>query len=131
MDAQSPTFETRPFLKIRRAYGDLLAAARTKDVIHGLIEVDATDVRHEIGRLRAAGEDVSFTAYLLYAIGRAVDEDRTLHAYRRRNHLIIFDDVDANTQFEAEVDGQPIVKSVIVRAINHKSVEVLTAEAHG
>src|SRR6476469_2323227 len=65
---------------------------------------------------------------LLYAIGRAVDEDRTLHAYRRRNHLIIFDDVDANTQFEADVDGQPIVKSVIVRAINHKNVEELTAE---
>lgn len=128
MRAQPPTFETRPFLKIRRAYGDVLAAARTKDVIHGLIEIDVTNIRHEIARHRAAGGDVSFTAYLLYVVGRAIDEDRTLHAYRRRNRLIIFDDVDANTQIEATVDGQPIVKSVIVRAINHKSVEALTAE---
>ena len=123
-----PTFETRPFLKIRRAYGDLLAAARTKDVIHGLVEIDVTNARHEIARRRAAGDDVSFTAYLLYVVGRAVDEDRTLHAYRRRHRLIIFDDVDANTQIEAAVDGQPIVKSIIVRAINHKSVAELTAE---
>jgi pyruvate/2-oxoglutarate dehydrogenase complex dihydrolipoamide acyltransferase (E2) component len=128
MGAQPPTFETRPFLKIRKAYGDLLAAARTKDVIHGLVEIDVTDARHAITRRRAAGEDISFTAYVLHVIGRAVDEDRTLHAYRRRNRLIIFDEVDANTQIEAAVDGQPIVKSIIIRAINRKSVEALTAE---
>jgi len=124
----SSTFQTRPFLKIRRAYGDLLAAARTKDVIHGLVEIDVTDARQAIAVARAAGEDISFTAYLLYVIGRAVDEDRTLHAYRRRRTLIIFDEVDANTQIEATVDGQPIVKSVIIRSINHRSIESLTAE---
>ncbi|BAK34324.1 hypothetical protein MLP_13100 [Microlunatus phosphovorus NM-1] len=48
MGAPSATFETRPFLRIRHAYGDLLAAARTKDIIHGLVEIDVTDVRHEI-----------------------------------------------------------------------------------
>lgn len=128
MGARSATFEARPFLKIRRAYGDLLAAARTKDVIHGLVEIDVTEARRVIVRRRAAGQDVSFTAYLLYVIGRAVDEDRALHAYRRRNRLIIFDDVDANTQIEATVDGQPIVRSVIIRAVNRKSVAELTAE---
>lgn len=128
MKPHSSTFQTRPFLKIRRAYGDLLAAARTKDVIHGLVEIDVTDARQAIAVARAAGEDISFTAYLLYVIGRAVDEDRTLHAYRRRRTLIIFDEVDANTQIEATVDGQPIVKSVIIRSINHRSIESLTAE---
>ncbi|GAA3643953.1 2-oxo acid dehydrogenase subunit E2 [Microlunatus ginsengisoli] len=127
MDRQPPSYETRPFLKIRRAYGDLLAASRTKDVIHGLVEIDVTDARQAIAQTRAAGHDVSFTAYLLYVIGRAIDQDPTLHAYRRRNRLIIFDDVDANTQIEATVNGQPIVKSVIIRAINHQSVEELTA----
>ena len=128
VDAQSPTFQTQPFLKIRRAYGDLLAAARRKDIIHGLIEIDVTDVRRVIAQRKARGEDVSFTAYLLYAVGRAVDEDRTLHAYRRGRRLIVFDDVDANTQVEATVDGQPIVKSVVIRAVNRKSVAALTAE---
>ena len=128
MGAPSATFETRSFLKIRRVYGDLLTAARTKDIVHGLVEIDVTDARQLIKRRRAAGEDIAFTAYLLYVIGRAIDEDRALHAYRRRNQLIIFDEVDANTQIEAAVDGQPVVKSVIIRAINHKTVESLTAE---
>lgn len=123
-----PTFQTRPFLKIRRAYGDVLAAARSKDIIHGLIEIDVTDVRRAIAQRKSRGEDVSFTAYLLYVVGQAVDEDRTLHAYRRDRRLIIFDDVDANTQIEAAVDGQPIVKSVIIRAVNRKSVAGITAE---
>ena len=128
MGAPSATFETRPFLKIRHAYGDLLAAARSKDIIHGLIEVDVTDARRVIDHRRESGEDISFTAYLLYVIGRAVDEDRSLHAYRRRNRLVVFDEVDANTQIEAAVDGQPVVKSIIVRAINRKTVAALTAE---
>ena len=36
---------------------------------------------------------------------RAVDEDRIMHAYGRRNQLILFDDVDINTQIEV-VAGQ-------------------------
>jgi len=128
MGAQSPGFQTRPFLKIRRAYGDVLAAARTKDIVHGLVEIDVTKARRVIADRRAAGEDISFTAYLLHVIGRAVDEDRTLHAYRRRDRLVLFDDVDANTQIESSVAGQPIVKSVIIRSCNRKSVAELTAE---
>lgn len=105
-----------------------MVAARTKEIIHGLVEIDVTNARQVIAQRRTAGDDVSFTAYLLYAIGRAVDEDRVLHAYRRGGRLILFDDVDANTQIEAAVDGQSIVKSVVIRAINHKSVDQLTAE---
>jgi hypothetical protein len=36
-------FETRPFLKIRRGY--LVAAGRRKNIIHGLIEIDVTELR--------------------------------------------------------------------------------------
>jgi hypothetical protein len=35
-------FETRPFLKIRKGYLDILAAGRRKNIIHGLIEIDVT-----------------------------------------------------------------------------------------
>ncbi|MFP5283982.1 MAG: MFS transporter, partial [Actinomycetes bacterium] len=122
------SYETRPFLKIRRGYRDVLWAARTKDIVHGLVEIDVTRARRVLRRRRAAGEDISFTAFLLYAVGRAVDEDRVLHAYRRRNRLVIFDEVDANTQIEAEVSGQRIVKSIVLRAVNRKTVEQLSRE---
>jgi pyruvate/2-oxoglutarate dehydrogenase complex dihydrolipoamide acyltransferase (E2) component len=125
------SFETRPFLKIRRAYLHVLAAGRRKNVVHGLIEIDVTEARRVLRRRDAAGEHMSFTAFLMHAVARAVDEDRILHAYRRRNRLILFDDVDVNTQIEVDLAGQKIVKSLLVRAANRKSVEQLSAEVHG
>ena len=62
------------------------------------------------------------------AVAGAVAEDRILHAYRRRNRLIMFHDVDANTQIEVDVAGQKIVQSLIVRAADRKSVEGISDE---
>jgi hypothetical protein len=53
---------------------------------------------------------------------------RIMHAYRRRNRIILFDEVDINTQIEVEVSGQKIVKSLLIRAANRKSVEQLSRE---
>jgi pyruvate/2-oxoglutarate dehydrogenase complex dihydrolipoamide acyltransferase (E2) component len=64
----------------------------------------------------------------MHAVAQAVDEDRVLHAYRRRNQIILFDEVDVNTQIEVEVSGQKIVESVLIRAANRKSVEQLSRE---
>jgi pyruvate/2-oxoglutarate dehydrogenase complex dihydrolipoamide acyltransferase (E2) component len=76
----------------------------------------------------AADEPLSFTAALMHAVARAVDEDRILHAYRRRNRIILFADVDINTQIEVDVSGQKIVQSLLIRAANRKSVEQLSRE---
>jgi len=124
------SFQTRPFLKIRKGYLDVMAAGRRKNIIHGLIEIDVTQPRRVLRRCAATGEDLSFTAFLMHAVARAVDEDRILHAYRRRNRLILFDDVDINVQIEVELAGQRIVKSLLVRAANRKSVQQLSAEVH-
>jgi pyruvate/2-oxoglutarate dehydrogenase complex dihydrolipoamide acyltransferase (E2) component len=121
-------FETRPFLKIRRGYVDVLAAGRRKNIIHGLIEIDVTELRRLLQQREAAGEPLSFTAALMFAVARAVDEDRIMHAYRRRNRIILFDEVDINTQIEVEVSSQKIVKSLLIRAANRKSVEQLSRE---
>ena len=127
-DLPEPAYETRPFLKIRRAYGDVLAASRRKDIIHGLVEVDVTEARRLLRQRHAAGQDLSFTAFVMHAVARAVDADRILHAYRRRNRLILFADVDVNVQVETSVAGQQIVQSLLVRAANRKSVAELSAE---
>ena len=79
------------------------------------MEVDVTNAQRLLRRREAAGEDLSFTAFLIHAVARAVDEDRIMHAYRRRGRLILFDDVDINTQIEAAVGGQRIVQSLLIR----------------
>ena len=109
-------YETLPFLKIRRGYTDLLTATKRKNIIHGLVEIDVTNAQRLLRQREAAGEDLSFTAFLIHAVARAVDEDRIMHAYRRRGRLILFDDVDVNTQIETAVGGQGIVKPLLIRS---------------
>jgi pyruvate/2-oxoglutarate dehydrogenase complex dihydrolipoamide acyltransferase (E2) component len=128
LTARGRGYQTRPFLKIRRAYTDLLSATKRKNIIHGLVEIDVTNAHRLLRQREAAGEDLSFTAFLIHAVARAVDEDRIMHAYRRRGRLILFDDVDVNTQIEAAVGGQGIVQPLLVRSANHKSVEELSRE---
>lgn len=123
-----PGYQTRPFLKIRKGYGDVLAASRRKDTVHGLLQIDVTNSRQVLRRYEADGHPLSFTAFLIHAVARAVDDDRLMHAYRRGNRLIMFDDVDVNTQIEAQVNGQAIVQSIVIRSANHKSVGDLTQE---
>jgi pyruvate/2-oxoglutarate dehydrogenase complex dihydrolipoamide acyltransferase (E2) component len=128
MAASAESYETRPFLKIRRAYLHNFEAARRKNFIHGLVEIDVTEVRRVVRARGALGEDVSFTAVVAHAVARAVDQDRIMHGYRRRNQLILFDDVDLNTQIEVVEAGQKIVKPLLMRAANRKSIEELTRE---
>jgi pyruvate/2-oxoglutarate dehydrogenase complex dihydrolipoamide acyltransferase (E2) component len=128
MPAGGESYQVRPFLKIRRAYIHNFEAARRKNFIHGLVEVDVTEVRRAVRDLETAGKDISFTAVVMHAVARAVDKDRIMHAYRRHNQLILFDDVDVNTQIEVVEAGQKIVKPLLVRAANRKSIEELTKE---
>jgi hypothetical protein len=78
-----------PFWKIRRAYIDNFEAARRKNFIHGLVEMDVTEIRRSLRHLEAGGRDISLTV-VMPAVAHAVDEDRIMHAYRRRNQLILF-----------------------------------------
>lgn len=64
----------------------------------------------------------------MHCVATAVDGDRIVHAYRRRNRLVLFGDVDVNTQIEADLRGQQVVKSIIVRGVNRKSVEQISDE---
>jgi pyruvate/2-oxoglutarate dehydrogenase complex dihydrolipoamide acyltransferase (E2) component len=120
--------QVRPFLPVRRAYIDVLAEGRRKHLIHGLVEIDVTDPRRALRSRAKTGQSLSFTAFVMHAVARAVAEDRVLQAYRRRNKLVLFDDVDINTQIEGAVAGQKIVKSLLVRAANRKTVDQITAE---
>ena len=120
--------EIRPFLKIRRAYIDVLTAGQRKHLIHGLVLLDVTEARRRLHHDGRGPAPLSFTAWVLHCVAGAVDADRLVHAYRRRDRLVLFADVDVNTQVEADLSGQKVVKSIIVRAANRKTVQQISAE---
>jgi pyruvate/2-oxoglutarate dehydrogenase complex dihydrolipoamide acyltransferase (E2) component len=95
-----------------------------KHTIHGLVEFDITQAREAIHKRKIqTGEALSFSAFFLFCLGRAIDQDRQMQAYRNwRNQLVIFDEVDVNMLFEVEVGGKKMIRPHIIRSVNQKSV---------
>jgi len=114
----------------QRQIGDLLDLAARRHTMHALLELDITDARRAIRAQRAeTGEPLSFTAFVVACLARAIDEDKTLHAHRKgRGELVLFDDVDVTVLVERTVEGAKIPVPHIVRAANRKSPAQISRE---
>jgi pyruvate/2-oxoglutarate dehydrogenase complex dihydrolipoamide acyltransferase (E2) component len=103
---------------------------RQKHTVHGLVEFDVTQARQAIRQHKTrTGESLSFTAFILVCLGKAIALNPPMHAYRSwQNQVVIFDEVDVNTLFEVEVDGQKTLRPHILRGVNKKSFGEIHAE---
>jgi pyruvate/2-oxoglutarate dehydrogenase complex dihydrolipoamide acyltransferase (E2) component len=91
--------------------------------MYGLLEVDVTVPRQIIAAYKArTGETLSFTGFMTYCLGRAVDEDRAVHAcLKGRRQLVLFDDVNVGLMIEAQGGGRRALMGHVVRRANRKS----------
>jgi len=130
MDESRQAFEVVPFPAIRDASIDLLRVAHGKHMVHAFAEVDVTRARRLIRDHSArTGERLSFTAFIVTCLARAVAENRSLNAYRLgRRRLVLFDDVDVNTMVEREVGGQRMGTPNIIRAADKKTLRQIHDE---
>ncbi len=88
----------------RRVWVNTLDLTWPAHSMYGLLEVDVTVARQFIAEHEArTGETLSFTGFLTYCLARAVDEDKTIQAYRKADRrLVMFDDVNVGLMVEAE-----------------------------
>lgn len=115
--------ERLPTLELTRALARPLA-------MYGLLEVDVTGAR---GRMRAhaarTGQHLSFSAFLLTCLARAVDEQRAVQALRSGRRLVVFDQVDVATMVEVQgADGARFPLPYVVRDAAHKTVQAIHEE---
>jgi len=98
--------------------------------MHGLIEVDVTRARAFLRDHKAkTGEALSFTAFIIDCVAKAIDEHKAVQAYRKgRKHLILFEDVDVMTYIERDVAGQKHIMPYIIRAANRKTFREIHQE---
>jgi pyruvate/2-oxoglutarate dehydrogenase complex dihydrolipoamide acyltransferase (E2) component len=115
------SFSTRPFPRERHDVVDALEVGVRRHVVHALLELDVTVARQRIREHQAVtGERLSFTAFVVASLARAIDADRLLHAYRDwRGRLVLFDEVDVATLVEPEA-GEVAIPHV-VRAANRRA----------
>lgn len=125
-----PDYEVKPFPLSRRLVVDTGRLGRRRHRILGLVEVDVSEARRRIRQHKEeTGESLSFTAFVLVCLGRAIDRNKYFHA--RRNlwgRLILFDEVDCTTLIEIDLDGQKFPLAHVVRAINRRSLRSIHEE---
>lgn len=123
-------YEVLPYPKIRRLMEDGGRLGREKHMVHGLFEMDVTEARRAIHEYRTrTGEGLSFTAFVVTCVGRAVERHKPIQVCRAWGEkIVLFDEVDVNTMFEVEVDGQKVIRPHILRTVNKKSPCEIHAE---
>ena len=89
---------------------DALEVGIHRHMVHALLELDVTRARQILREgATSTGERLSFTAFIVASLARAIDENKRLHAYRDwRGRLVLFDEVDVVTLVESEVDAVAI-----------------------
>lgn len=130
MNEEHDLFTVQPFPAERQLMVDGGRMGRQKHTVHGLVEFDITRARETLRdhNLRS-GENLSFSAFFLACLGKAVEADRQMHAYRDwRNRLIIFDVMDVNMLFEVEENGAKTICPHILRVVNKMNAREIQDE---
>lgn len=124
------TYTVTPYPVLRRFSVDGGAMARSKSIVHGLLEVDVTHARQLMQDYKQrTGESLSLTAFIITCLAYAVAENKQVQAYHNwRDQLVIYDDVNVNTIIEIEAEGGNVAMPYIVRAANRKTLFEIQAE---
>lgn len=114
----------------RRIWLNVLDLSGPSHPMYGLLEVDVTVPRKAIAEHKAhTGEALSFTCFLAFCLARAVDEDKTVQAYRRgRKQIVLFDDVNIGMMIENKSSERGALMGYVVRSANHKTYREINDE---
>lgn len=123
-------YQVLPYPRERDVIADGGRIAARRHTVRGLIQVDVTEPRRVLDAYKTrTGETISFTAFAIACLGKAIDENKMMHAYRDwRNRLIVFDEVDVNTIVEIEHEGRKVTLPHFVRAANKRTVREIHSE---
>lgn len=130
MRQQRAEYQVVPYPKTRRWMVAMFRTVQRKRMMHALLEVDVTRAHTILKEHEAAsGEAVSFTAFLIACLAKAVDEHKEVQAFRKgRKRFTIFDDVDVWAPIEYDIAGQKRVVPHVVREANRKGVRAISHE---
>jgi pyruvate/2-oxoglutarate dehydrogenase complex dihydrolipoamide acyltransferase (E2) component len=118
------------FSKSRELVIDVVEMGLSKHHVCVLLEMDVTRARQLLNiHKEETGQSLSFTGWMAKCIGQAVSENPLVHAIRHGKHsTVIFEDVDILITVQKEINGEEIPLPYVVRKVNEKSVEQISAE---
>jgi pyruvate/2-oxoglutarate dehydrogenase complex dihydrolipoamide acyltransferase (E2) component len=124
MGQKTGSYQIIDFPAERRAMPAYLELKSGRHVMYALLDVDVTVSRRFIEDYKAkTGEQLSFTGYMALCLARAVDENKTVQAYKKGSkQIIVFDDVDVGIMIERKQGETPVLTGYVIRAANRKTV---------
>ncbi len=107
----------------RRIWMNTLEMTWPSHTIYGLLEVDVTLPRRLIADHQTrTGEKLSFAGFIAFCLARAVDEDKSIQAYRKGDkHLVLYDDVNVGLMVEHKAGDKTALMGHVIRAANRKT----------
>lgn len=124
-------YKIKPFSKVRRILSEFNTIASQNPNVLGLVEVNVSKAKALIQQYdEKSGIKLSFTGWVIHCLGKAVEEHKKIHAYRKgKKKIIIYDNVHVNILVERPTkDGKIIPVSHVIRYANRKNVEEITRE---
>ena len=109
---------------------DTCAIAKGKHHIGALLELDVTEGRRRLRRLRAAGgESGTFLGWVLKCLSQAIREYPEVCAvYVPKRKLLLLPTIDLNVAVERELEGQRVPLPVVIRDAGAESSGQISAE---
>jgi pyruvate/2-oxoglutarate dehydrogenase complex dihydrolipoamide acyltransferase (E2) component len=122
-----PGYTVRRIPRARRPVIDRLAGANRRYQVHALVELDASEAKERIAR---AEPHVSWTAFLLVTIGRAVAAHPEVNARRAGGRILTFDRVDLGATVERHWQGRTVLDIVTIHAADRRTPAEVSAILH-
>jgi pyruvate/2-oxoglutarate dehydrogenase complex dihydrolipoamide acyltransferase (E2) component len=127
------TYDILPFPSLRNPIIDAGYLSSKRHIIHGFLQLDVTDARQMIKATTGAdGKPLSFTAFIVSSLARAIQQHPNVQAFRDiRGRLIVFHDVDVSTIIEPSpgVAGVPhLIHRAQARSVRDISEEIRSVQ---
>ena len=113
-----------PYPSSRQLTFDVGRVGLAKHHVRALLEVDVTEARSLIKQNRHRGNKISFTAWLIKAIGDCVALHPQIAGVNdaKRNKVLVFEDVDISIVVEKEVNGTRVPLPYVIRKADKKTL---------
>ncbi len=105
---------------------------RRRHSVYTLLEVDLTETRSHLKRIRDAGNSpASLNAWIVARVAQAAAEYPDVHAVRKGRKLYSFNEVDVAVMVEREVDREKVPLPFLIRNAHKKSASEISLEIQG
>jgi len=121
-------YDLYPFPPEREIVVDAGYLGTGRHIIYALVELDVTRARELLrAASEAQGRALSFTAFIVASLARAIESHARVQAYRDwRGRLVVYHDVDVVAMVEPEPGAVAVPR--IIRAANRKTVLEISDE---